>query len=177
MQVCLQVWRMKDASELEVLERLHQAAGTDTDNELAKRLGLSRQSVAKVRATKSVPAVWIPKASTLFGVTTDWLFFGHGPMRLEAATEHEQNKAQKAERLPETAFQTACPHCAKLEAKLEISEEERRELSVENRRLYQEKSKLERENGDLREKVARLEEGKRRHDLTHGIASEDSGVA
>ena len=60
-----------------------------------------------------------------------------------------------------TTLQAACPRCAKLEAKLEISEEERRELSAENRRLYQENLKLEKEKGELREKVARLEERKR----------------
>lgn len=91
-------------------------------------------------------------------------------MHIATDIEQGQNDAP-------TSLQATCPRCAKLEAKLEISEEERRELSAENRRLYQEKSILERENGDLREKVARLEERKRRHDLTHGIASEDSGVA
>lgn len=172
MQVCLQVWRMEDASGLDVLERLHKAAETATDNELAKRLGLSRQSIAKARATKSVPPAWIPRVATLFDVTTDWLFFGRGPMRIGAAIEQRQDEPTDTP-ATETAHQATCPRCAKLEAKLEISEEERRELSAENRRLYQEKSILERENGDLREKVARLEERKRGYDRAHGLPAED----
>lgn len=167
---------MEDVSELDVLERLHKAAETATDNELAKRLGLSRQSIAKARATKSVPPTWIPRAATLFDVTTDWLFFGRGPMRIGAAIEQKQ-EAPTAIPVTETALQAICPRCAKLEAKLEISEEERRELSAENRLLYQENSKLEKEKGELREKIARLEERKRGYERAHGLPAEDSGAA
>lgn len=67
---------MDYANGIEVLGRLRHASGASTDNELAKKMGLSRQSIAKARATKSVPATWIPKAAVTFGVSTDWLFFG-----------------------------------------------------------------------------------------------------
>lgn len=44
----------------------------------------------------------------------------------------------------------SCARCAKLEAKLDILEEERRELAAENRKLWK-------ENGELKERCARLE--------------------
>lgn len=72
---------MEDASGITILERLKKAANVANDNELARLLGLSRQSIAKARATKNVPAAWIPKASATFGVSTDWLFFGNGSMK------------------------------------------------------------------------------------------------
>lgn len=97
-------------------------------------------------------------------------------MRIGAAIEQRQDEPTDTP-ARETAHQATCPRCAKLEAKLEISEEERRELSAENRRLYQENSKLEKEKGELREKVARLEERKRGYERAHGLPAEDSDVA
>lgn len=47
--------------------------------------------------------------------------------------------------------QAGCPECAALRLELAKEREERRELSAENRLLW-------RENGELKEKVARLEE-------------------
>ena len=63
-----------------------------------------------------------------------------------------------------------------MENKLETSEAERRELADENRQLHRDKEALLRENGELREKVARLEERKRRYELTHGFPAESSKV-
>ena len=152
---------MEDASELSILERIRVAAGGLPDQELAKTLELSRQSITKAKATKSVPASWIPKASLLFNVTTDWLFFGREPMHT---------------RPPETTPQAACERCTKLEGKLEATEAERRELAAETRQLHRDKELLLREIGELREKVARLEERKRRYELTHGLSVEDRDV-
>ena len=152
---------MEDASELEVLARLHQAAGTSNDSELAKRLGLSRQSVTKARATKSIPFKWIPKSVLLFDVTSDWLLFGRGQMRPgEADTP----------RVPAPIPANNCLRCTKLEAKLERVEAQRDELFAENRQLL-------RENGDLRAQVARLEERKNRLAIATGQPLEDSGAA
>lgn len=76
--------RMEAATDLAVLERLKLASGSATDAEMAVKLNLTKQSVAQARSKKSVPASWIPKAARLFNVSTDWLFFGTGPMRLDA---------------------------------------------------------------------------------------------
>ncbi len=68
-------------------------------------------------------------------------------------------------------------HYAKLEAKLELSEAERRELAAENRQLHREKEELLRENGELREKIARLEERKNRLAAATAQSVENSGAA
>lgn len=67
---------MEDATYLDVFERLKIAASATSDQELAVKLGLSKQSIADARSRKTVPPAWIPKAAQLFGVSTDWLFFG-----------------------------------------------------------------------------------------------------
>lgn len=71
-----------------------------------------------------------------------------------------------------------------IEKKLNISEEERRELTIENRKLYREKEtlykekeELLREIGELREKVARLEERKNRLAVASDQPAQHSGVA
>lgn len=72
---------MKDATELQPLDRLKIAAGVTSDQELAQKLGISKQAIADAKSRNTVPTSWIPKASQLFDVTTDWLFFGRAPMR------------------------------------------------------------------------------------------------
>lgn len=67
---------MEDATYIDVFERLKVATGATSDQELAVKLGLSKQSIADARSRKTVPPAWIPKAAQLFGVSTDWLFFG-----------------------------------------------------------------------------------------------------
>ena len=67
---------MEDATYIDIFERLKVATGATSDQELAVKLGLSKQSIADARSRKTVPPAWIPKAAQLFGVSTDWLFFG-----------------------------------------------------------------------------------------------------
>lgn len=141
----VQVGRMEDICDIEILDRLRQASGAATDNELARRLGLSRQSIAKARATKSVPTVWIPKAAILFGVTTDWLFFGKMPMSSEGTEgclpAHEPTAV------------APCARCLRLEKKLDAAEEARWRLSEENRELLKENGALKLENLALAHQV------------------------
>ena len=55
------------------------------------------------------------------------------------------------------SVQGECQRCSKLERDLDVEKKERRELAVDNRRLYREKEELLRENSALREQLARLE--------------------
>lgn len=84
---------MKESTYLDVFERLKKAANVTSDQELAVRLCLSKQSISDAKSRKTVPAAWIPKAAKLFHVSTDWLFFGCGPMHLDAASPAPQPKA------------------------------------------------------------------------------------
>ena len=78
-----------------------------------------------------------------------------------------------SESSPVSAPEAACTRCTKLENKLEKLELQRDEVVAENRQLHHDKEALLRENGELREKVARLEERKRRYEITHGLYVED----
>ena len=149
---------MKLGTEVDVLERIKQASGARSDQELARKLGLSKQSIAKARTTKSVPSSWIPKAAILFNTATDWLFFGNGPMR------PPQGDPVLADGSPGSSppisgpqFHT-CPHCAGLEAQLEAERRECREQRRELRELHLENRFLLKENGKLREELATLRE-------------------
>lgn len=77
---------MEDATYLEIFERLKAASGATSDQELAVKLGLSKQSIADARSRKTVPPAWIPKAALQFGVTTDWLFWGKNPQTSQASS-------------------------------------------------------------------------------------------
>lgn len=63
--------------------------------------------------------------------------------------------------------QTGCPECAALKLELAKEREERRELSAENRLLW-------RENGELKERVARLEERASRGISPSGFTDESA---
>lgn len=84
---------MEDATYLAVLERLKAATGATSDQELAVKLNLSKQSIADARSRKTVPPAWIPKTAQLFGVSTDWLFFGHGEKRHNVGEVYDANDA------------------------------------------------------------------------------------
>lgn len=146
---------MEYVSDLGVLERLKIAAKTDMDAKLASLLGLSRQSITKARATKSVPTAWIPLAAKLFNVSTDWLYFGRSSMQPGDAVNTLQHHVITAE-------SGNCLRCVKLEAKIESLENERIEVSKENRQCAAKIEQLLRENGDLRERCAKLEERRSR---------------
>lgn len=72
---------------IDVLDRLKEAAGVSSDQDLAVKLNLSKQSIADARTRKTVPPAWIPRTAQLFGVSTDWLFFGKGPMHGGASAQ------------------------------------------------------------------------------------------
>lgn len=164
---------MEHASVEATISRLKKAAGATTDIELSKKLGLSKQSIAAARAKGEIPAVWIPKAATLFHVSMDWLYWG-ADAPPTPPFENEEGYEGRPAAAPAPAPMT---REEKLELELEKEREERRMINAENRQLHRDKAELLRENGELRERVARLEERKRRHDLTHGVPTEDSDVA
>ena len=130
-----------------IYERLLKSSGAQNDSELARVLNISPQSVNGARKRGEVPASWVQFYAETSGVSSDWLFFGRGPMRLSDRPIDYQVAVMQ----PETAVSEPCARCAKLEDKLDTLEEERRDLTAENRKLWK-------ENSELREKCARLEE-------------------
>ena len=169
---------MEHASAEDILSRLKIAAKVSKDTELAQLLGLSRQSIAAARLRGRIPASWLPKASKLFNVDIEWLYYGteksappSGRLEKDDATLCSQNESE-------------CVYCQNKEESLKKMEQERneifkenRELIAENRQLYREKEALLREIGELREKVARLEERKNRLAVATDQPKEATGAA
>lgn len=128
--------------------RIKQARGKVSQDAFAARLHISKGSLGFYERDENLPNTnVILKICSETGVSLEWLMTGTGPMRSGDAPVHiHEAPSTPSEPLP----QSACPRCAKLETTLEEERSERRELATENRRLWK-------ENGELREKVARLE--------------------
>lgn len=143
----------------EKMTRLMAALGVKTDSELARALGITPPSVASARAKSQVPIGWIEKISLMSNTSMDWLYFGRGPMHPGEPTVNQPIMPQPTVAPPpESAPSADCPHCARLEAKLEKLESklegveaQRDDLVLENRQLWK-------ENGEYRERLARYEE-------------------
>ena len=160
-------------------ERLKKASGVETDTAFASFLGLRQGSISGAKKKKQLPHAWFFQVAEKTGVSSDWLFWGRGPMQLPSESELADEIKGKVE-LSDAPLPTSSvgKNLAKLEHELDLEREERRELAAETRRLYREKENLHREkeqllrekeellreNGTLREKLARLEaeQGKRR---------------
>lgn len=149
---------MKDATEIEQINRLKLAAGVTLDQDLAQKFGISKQAIADARSRKRVPLPWIPKAAELFGVSTDWLFFGRGPMRPGEEQPVITPQSKQLAQLSENTSTMHCPRCEKLEARLEKTEGKLERVESQRDELVDENRRLLKENGTLRERLARLEE-------------------
>ncbi len=159
-------------------ERIRFIRGKETQAEFAERVGIAKGSIGGYENDKNSPsAEAILKICVENDISCEWLLKGHGPMR----------QGDDLDALPlncEKAKQDISLDYAELAKKLNIAEEERRELAVENRKLYREKEELYREkeellreNGELKAMVARLEERKNRLAVASDQPAQHSGVA
>lgn len=159
---------MEVSTNASVLDRLKQAANVTTDAELADKLQLTKQAVAAARSRGQVPASWVPKASQLFGVSTDWIFFGHGEVHGEKSATKPQSEfkpieiADKTHILEEKLEATR----AALEAKEETLAAYRDIIRMERERS----ARLEAELAAMR--MQPVHEGGRSHAATVGVSSD-----
>jgi hypothetical protein len=65
----------------EIISRLKAALGVNSDRQLAKYLGITRQNIGAARKRDDVPPGWIYKVAELSGCSMDWLRFGQGPQK------------------------------------------------------------------------------------------------
>lgn len=138
---------MQDTTAETILLRLKNSLAAKSDSELGRMLGVSQQAVSNAKSNNKLPDSWVRIAAERYNLCTDWLFFGRGPMRpSDTSMGHPEAVKQ-----PEIVISEPCARCVKLEVKLEKVEEQRDSLMDENRKLWK-------ENGELREKCARLEE-------------------
>lgn len=136
---------MQDTTAGAILLRLKKALAAKSDSELGRLLGVSQQAVSNAKNNNKLPDSWVRIAAERHDLCMDWIVFGRGPMR---PGDDSGGKAAAAGKDPSSS---QCPHCAVLEAELRAERDERRELSLENRRLWK-------ENAELRERCARFEE-------------------
>lgn len=69
-----------------VLERLMTVFSVESDSELARKLGVNRQTLGSWRSRKSIPYALCVNVSESEGVSLDWLLTGEGSM-LRAGSE------------------------------------------------------------------------------------------
>ncbi len=171
-------WRKSLRPELlhmnPIQERLRLVRGGTTQAEFASLNGLPLSTYSRYERGATAPDLdFLQSLCVKFDISPTWLLLGVGAMR---ATSSPETPSLPHAHNPEPTPQAACAHCAELEEELKSERKERRELATETRQLHRDKELLLREIGELREKVARLEERKRRYELTHGLAVEDRDV-
>lgn len=152
----------------ERIERLFKATGAQTDSELARKLEIQPPSVAGARKRQLLPGSWVEKIALDYNISADWILFGCGSMhRGEAAPlTAAPSSAPSPPPTPTATAKTSptcppcppCPHCAELKRELDMERRERRALMEGMWQVTTENRVLWRENGELREKCARLEE-------------------
>lgn len=155
---------------MNISERLKIVRGDLTQAEFSTMLGLHKNTLGRYERGDSSPdSEFCAKVCSVFGVSPAWLLLGIGTMEEERSSSRASNEFKNTQN--ETFLsQFSDSSTAKLEQELELEKTERRELAMENRKLYREKEALLRENGELREKIARLEaeRGRQRSDLDEG---------
>lgn len=158
---------MKGASLDTVLRRLMEGTKSKSLSALGPALGVTSQAIYDAKKRGKIPERWIAIAVTKYGMDAESL-------RAEDDSVFEPSIAVEQ---PEIKQDYLLKILENLSAELAAEREERRATNEENRQLHRDKAELLREIGDLRAKVARLEEGKNRLAVANGISSENSGAA
>lgn len=154
-------------------ERLTYIRGKQPRDTFAPSLGIKPTTWRNYELGTTLPTSdALSSICNILKISPQWLLLGEGPIH----TENVQVVSPLPKHAPDTVPQAACRHCAELEEELKSERKERRELAAETRQLHRDKELLLKEIGELREKVARLEERKRRYELTRGLAVEDRDV-
>ena len=158
---------MKGASLDTVLRRLMEGTKSKSLSALGPALGVTSQAIFDAKKRGKIPERWIAIAVTKYGMDAESLRAENDSVfEPSVAAEQTDKKQDYLLKILEN-----------LSAELAIEREERRATSEENRQLHRDKAELLREIGDLRAKVARLEECKNRLAVAGGMHSENSGVA
>lgn len=139
-------------------DRIRFIRGMTSQVQFAASLEIAQTKLSRYERNTTVPDLeFLVRLSQKYSVSLEWLITGN------ASRESPQTLGEAAEGLnadghaDEASSMLSVPA---LQQELAMERMERRELTAENRKLHQEKEALLRENGELREKVARLEERK-----------------
>ncbi|HIV65796.1 MAG TPA: helix-turn-helix domain-containing protein [Candidatus Mailhella excrementigallinarum] len=151
--------------------RIIELRGSLSRRAFGEQIGTTESTLRNYEKGTSLPdAQFLKDICQKLHVSPRWLLLGTGPKQDIRTIEYPLPPEG-----PTATPSTPQSHdrCVELEEELKVERKERRELADENRQLHRDKETLLRENGELREKVARLEERKRRYEITHGLYVED----
>jgi len=76
-------------------ERVAQACGLRSQQELASLLGVNRSAITQAKQRNAVPQGWVLKLSRDFGLSPNWVEHGIGPSRLDRADPGEFHQVPK----------------------------------------------------------------------------------
>lgn len=138
---------------MDISNRIREIRADKTREQFSQVTGIHPQTLYKYEnKTGKVSLEAVEIICKKFNICYEWLVTGTGPMRRDDELQPATALNQPPQAPPEAAEQyPACPRCAKLEKRLEASEEERREITQENRKLWQ-------EIATIREQLARMDE-------------------
>lgn len=137
-------------------DRIRFIRGMTSQVQFAASLEIAQTKLSRYERNTTVPDLeFLVRLSQKYSVSLEWLITGN------ASRESPQTLREVPKRLNTDAHTdeaaSSMVSVSGLRQELAMERMERRELTAENRKLHQEKEALLRENGELREKVARLE--------------------
>ena len=141
---------------MSIAERIAQIRGKESRAAFSKRIGIMENTLRNYEKALSLPNSDVIATFCMnLNISPQWLLLGVGP----AYMDEVQNCQYSQDKTPVQAMpEKPCTQCAELKAELEEERRERRELAAENRKLWK-------ENGELKEKCARLEPRQRQEDV------------
>lgn len=131
-------------------QRLRLVRGKTPQAGFAGKVGIHKSSWGRYERGEGEPVGSdLIKICSVCDINPQWLLLGQGLMRPGAPDGVSASPPEGAAARP-VAPAAVCVRCVRLEEKLDALDRERRELSLENRQLWK-------ENGLLRERLARCE--------------------
>lgn len=131
-----------------ISERIKTVRGSLSRAAFAKKIKITESTLRNYESGLSLPnSDTIAIVCETCDTDPEWLILGTGSMHPNDTSAVQQHATTQSE----STASEPCVRCAKLEKELEEERGERRELAAENRKFWK-------ENGELREKCARLEE-------------------
>ena len=135
-------------------DRIRFIRGATSQVQFAASLDIAQTKLSRYERNTTIPDLdFLVRLSKQYAVSLEWLITGAANSLGQSVGEGGQ-EAGLVQKNTQTGSVVSVPD---LQRELVMERMERRELTVENRKLHQEKEALLRENGVLREKVARLE--------------------
>lgn len=140
-----------------VATRIITIRGEQSRRAFARALEIKENTLRNYEQGLSLPNFdTVSKICTLFSVSPAWLILGQGEMR--TADGDDFSMGDNSATLGAMKSEELLSRFAKLEAKLERVEDERRDVSAENRLLHKDKERLMNEIAELKAEVATLNE-------------------